>query len=359
MPAKMLNQNPGLKEITHSITGGALAAQGKDLNTHNIIANLFIGYWMPYNCAFAVCTTFCARIAPALIPIFGPSFPSHCVDPEAPEHGRMIIDPALVQAATDQAEKYRIQYSSITPRSTPRESYSPAQSLSSHNSLSSHLPSSAMRTRYTPPSLDRRLRLKRAFGSESPYGPPIDTDFDNTSETSSGDGYFCSPPTPSSMASQLWSQHAARNVISHSANSLINIAVGGPKLPLGTTPLPSPWLSAIPRSTGLSELDIKIGNTSTSPPVETWRGKRRVEELDADADAEYDGEESGSGRSGGSSENSDTAMSIDADGTVGGAEKKAAWLLMNLSVKDGEFNSEGVKESDGPRVKRRRAATSL
>jgi hypothetical protein len=27
-PAKMLNMNPGLKEITHSITGGALAAQG-------------------------------------------------------------------------------------------------------------------------------------------------------------------------------------------------------------------------------------------------------------------------------------------------------------------------------------------
>ena len=29
-PAKMLNLNPGLKEITHSITGGALAAQGKN-----------------------------------------------------------------------------------------------------------------------------------------------------------------------------------------------------------------------------------------------------------------------------------------------------------------------------------------
>lgn len=28
-PAKMLHMNPGLKEITHSITGGALAAQGK------------------------------------------------------------------------------------------------------------------------------------------------------------------------------------------------------------------------------------------------------------------------------------------------------------------------------------------
>lgn len=27
-PAKMLNLNPGLREICHSITGGALAAQG-------------------------------------------------------------------------------------------------------------------------------------------------------------------------------------------------------------------------------------------------------------------------------------------------------------------------------------------
>lgn len=29
MPAKMLNMNPGLKDITHSITGGAISAQGK------------------------------------------------------------------------------------------------------------------------------------------------------------------------------------------------------------------------------------------------------------------------------------------------------------------------------------------
>ena len=28
VPAKMLNANPGLREICHSITGGALAAQG-------------------------------------------------------------------------------------------------------------------------------------------------------------------------------------------------------------------------------------------------------------------------------------------------------------------------------------------
>ena len=28
-PAKMLNRNPGLRDICHSITGGALVAQGK------------------------------------------------------------------------------------------------------------------------------------------------------------------------------------------------------------------------------------------------------------------------------------------------------------------------------------------
>jgi hypothetical protein len=29
MPAKMLGMNPGLKDITYSITGGSIKAQGK------------------------------------------------------------------------------------------------------------------------------------------------------------------------------------------------------------------------------------------------------------------------------------------------------------------------------------------
>ncbi|KAF1813790.1 hypothetical protein P152DRAFT_394050, partial [Eremomyces bilateralis CBS 781.70] len=37
-PAKVLNVNPGLRDISHSITGGALVAQG---------------YWMPFRCAQA------------------------------------------------------------------------------------------------------------------------------------------------------------------------------------------------------------------------------------------------------------------------------------------------------------------
>jgi hypothetical protein len=39
-PAKMLNMNPGLKEITHSITGGALAAQGKPNKRQHVIRPL-------------------------------------------------------------------------------------------------------------------------------------------------------------------------------------------------------------------------------------------------------------------------------------------------------------------------------
>ncbi|KAF4998923.1 hypothetical protein FDECE_11667, partial [Fusarium decemcellulare] len=102
VPAKMLGLNPGLKEITHSITGGSIAAQG---------------YWMPYQCARAVCATFCYHIAGALIPIFGPTFPSACVRPDSPDFGRMVISPQLVADTTREAEITRRLYLGATPPS--------------------------------------------------------------------------------------------------------------------------------------------------------------------------------------------------------------------------------------------------
>ncbi|KAI1426810.1 hypothetical protein F5Y12DRAFT_793539 [Xylaria sp. FL1777] len=98
-PAKMLNLNPGLKEITHSITGGSIMAQG---------------YWMPYQCAKAVCATFCYKISGALIPIFGPDFPALCTAVDAPEYSRMVIDPAIVIQSTREAEYYRRLYTNNT-----------------------------------------------------------------------------------------------------------------------------------------------------------------------------------------------------------------------------------------------------
>lgn len=208
--------------------------------------------------------------------------------------------------------------------------------------------------RTTPPALGRRPRVQRAraHGAKNPYGTPTDTDVENGSETSSADGYFCSPGTPgSAVRQQSW---GARNMFSHSANSSVNVSpdkalVGGP----------NPWLSAIPRSTGFVDIPM------TGP----WPGKRRADEIDADD--EYDGEESGSV--------TDDKVSVDAEDKgsdlemedmrsgAGGVEKKAAFLLMKLSVKDGESSTDSAMEaagpggerdlSEGPRVKRRRATS--
>lgn len=107
--------------------------------------------------------------------------------------------------------------------------------------------------------------------------------------------------------------------------------------------------------------------------------KRRVEEVDE----EYDGGEESGSVTGTDDKGSVDEKIIDDAGSanvsvadsssatsIGGAEKKAAWLLMKLSVKDGESGagagSGGVEathrhatgaESDGPRIKRRRATS--
>ncbi|KAI9761826.1 MAG: hypothetical protein M4579_000765 [Chaenotheca gracillima] len=84
-PAKMLSLNPGLRDICHSITGGALIAQG---------------YWMPFEAAKAVAATFCYHVRHALVPLFGPKFLNACVSPNDPSFGRMIIDQSIVKACT-------------------------------------------------------------------------------------------------------------------------------------------------------------------------------------------------------------------------------------------------------------------
>lgn len=91
----MLDKNPGLREISPSITGGSVGAQG---------------YWMPYRCARAVCATFCFEIADALIPLFGPGFPSECTRPESQFFWEMVINHQLVMEATIEANASRHAY---------------------------------------------------------------------------------------------------------------------------------------------------------------------------------------------------------------------------------------------------------
>jgi hypothetical protein len=294
---------------------------------------------MPYTAALAVCATFCSSIAGALIPLFGPSFPSLCVPEEAPEYKRMIIDPAIVVQATAEAESYRVRSAMMTPKSN-RDSYSPE-----HRSLGPV----SMRATPPPNNLERRLRLKRTFGGDSPYGTPTDTDADgNASETSSGDGYYCSPVTPVSANSlhipQTW---RSNNMLSQATNSSVNILH-----PLKPAPGPDPLLSAIPRSSCM--INVRMSNPWTAI-------KRRVEEVDADDEMEPDDCVSLT------EDKIDDKPVVSQSEVVcandgGGVEQKAALLLMKLNVRDGEYGSEiAGKEDDSsfyqPRIKRRRATS--
>ncbi|KAK0645656.1 hypothetical protein B0T16DRAFT_457665 [Cercophora newfieldiana] len=125
-PAKMLGLNPGLKEITHSITGGSIKAQG---------------YWMPYHCAKAVCATFCHHIAGALIPLFGPDFPSLCVPRDSPRYGHMVIDPAITEASAREARRFLHLHSPYGTPLTPRRtgSISPRQIQHLPHSFEHHI----------------------------------------------------------------------------------------------------------------------------------------------------------------------------------------------------------------------------
>ncbi|PQE31357.1 APSES transcription factor Xbp1 protein [Rutstroemia sp. NJR-2017a WRK4] len=163
MPGRMLDLNPGLKDISHSITGGALTAQG---------------YWMPFECARALCATFCHKIAYALVPMFGPDFPSQCSSPGAPEHCVMKIDPSITITATVQAEKYRLKYMRRALTSSTSSLPSAAASLPTSAPTPTLASSSASAFASTPTSAasspqNRRINLKRHV-SESSFADDVE-----------------------------------------------------------------------------------------------------------------------------------------------------------------------------------------
>src|ERR1035437_8484574 len=116
---------------------------------------------MPYSCALAVCATFCAHISGALIPIFGPTFPSKCVPTSHQSYGTMIIEPSIITSATAEAESFLQQYSTASPGSSVMKlnSTSPQELLRDVEHLGLH----------NPADLSHRLRLKRTFTNASMY----------------------------------------------------------------------------------------------------------------------------------------------------------------------------------------------
>ncbi|KAF2690154.1 hypothetical protein K458DRAFT_399530 [Lentithecium fluviatile CBS 122367] len=94
VPAKALKENPGMKEISYSITGGALVCQG---------------YWVPYQAAKSIAATFCYNIRWALTPVFGNDFPSMCLPPSDLNYAKFLISRDIVQECTDETNRFRLE----------------------------------------------------------------------------------------------------------------------------------------------------------------------------------------------------------------------------------------------------------
>ena len=161
----MLNANPGLRDICHSITGGALAAQGTHCIRRGSTRLTCVGYWMPYEAAKAVAATFCYHIRYALTPVFGVDFLSLCVRPEDPSFGRMVISRSIVRQCTEAAHGFRALSREASLASSPR---TPA--------------SSTNYPRWTPKSLRHKA------------GKSMDVDSEYSTDTDRCDKYLCSPP---------------------------------------------------------------------------------------------------------------------------------------------------------------------
>lgn len=100
---------------------------------------------MPFEAAKAVSATFCWKIRYALTPIFGLDFPSMCIHPrDRALYGRMTIDPAIIDKATETANLYRmlelrrtpVSVQSDPPRSSPYAARHPFSRRHASSSLS-------------------------------------------------------------------------------------------------------------------------------------------------------------------------------------------------------------------------------
>jgi hypothetical protein len=146
----MLSQNLGLRDICHSITGGALSAQGRWIYAHLSSLTLYLslfsfskpGYWMPYDAAKALAATFCWRIRYALTPLFGLDFPDMCIHPdERKRHGVMVIDPEITRRATQTANYYRALEMAASPRNvTTHQLLHSMESFANDSDVSPKLP---------------------------------------------------------------------------------------------------------------------------------------------------------------------------------------------------------------------------
>ena len=161
MPARVMSANHGLREISHSITGGSIGAQGRfDLNHMQGVFLTWTGYWVPYEAAKAVAATFCWEIRYALTPVFGVDFPDLCIDPSNSAFMRLEIDPVIVKHCEEAAHMSHLQSQEA---SIARRSQAPTRSKNEPH--------------WTPKSQKPRMTdIESGYGTDSErsaFGSPV------------------------------------------------------------------------------------------------------------------------------------------------------------------------------------------
>ncbi|OCK76325.1 DNA-binding domain of Mlu1-box binding protein MBP1, partial [Lepidopterella palustris CBS 459.81] len=162
-PAKVLNLNEGLRDISYSITGGALAAQG---------------YWMPFKAAKAVAATFCYNIRHAFTPVFGKDFLFMCTPPSDPNFAKFKIDPEIILECTAESNRWRLE--SEERRTPARQRSVTVGTLKSHFACA--------------PWAIKSVRQGKS--------KPVDVESGYGTDTDQSDKYMCSPQV--SPMSRAW-----------------------------------------------------------------------------------------------------------------------------------------------------------
>lgn len=179
-----MKANPGLDDLVHSITGGALAAQG---------------YWVPFSCARALCATFCWEIRWVLTPLFGPSFVTECLPPDHQNYRRWKIDSNIVRRAELQAEDWRAQASrSATPASQADSSFAPPY-------IPMYQPPPTSAPTFNPAQARRPQRETPIFMKDSPFSPGAgQTHRDRTADLVTNDSDVSPKSSPAPTSHSGW-----------------------------------------------------------------------------------------------------------------------------------------------------------
>ncbi|KAJ5220495.1 hypothetical protein N7468_009699 [Penicillium chermesinum] len=139
--------NEGLRDICHSITGGALAAQG---------------YWMPFEAAKYVASRFCWDIKEVLIPMFGHDFPDMCQKPKE-RTTKITIPQTIICTERDRAREFRrLEMGQAQAGQGPEPAPTPAPVLP--RTSNAHSPADS---NPSPPHYESRSKYARNSYSDS------------------------------------------------------------------------------------------------------------------------------------------------------------------------------------------------